>query len=166
MRFSVGDEVVHPHRGPGRIVDLERKELTGEEKRYYVIEISFEEMTVHVPVGRVDEVGLRPAMPRARVTRVLDALSSKPHQLAKNYKERQETVREKLATGRPVPTAEAVRDLTWHGQHANLTQKDSELLQRGQDLLAAEMALVSDIGFSEANERIESALAVATAKAE
>jgi CarD family transcriptional regulator len=166
MRFSVGDEVVHPHRGPGRIVDVERKEFIGQEKRYYVIEIPFDEMTVHVPVGKVEEVGLRPAMTRAKVARVLDTLRSKPYQLAKNYKERQETVWEKLRTGRPVATAEAVRDLTWHGQRANLTKKDSELLQRGQDFLAAEMALVSDIDISEANERIESALAVATAKAE
>ena len=36
--------------------------------------------------------------------------------------------------------AEAVRDLTWRGKQANLTKKDSEMLQRGQDFLAAELA--------------------------
>jgi CarD family transcriptional regulator len=49
---------------------VECKEFIGQEKRYYVIEIPFDEMTVHVPVGRVDEVGLRPVMPRAKVTHV------------------------------------------------------------------------------------------------
>jgi hypothetical protein len=101
-----------------------------------------------------------------RRTDQLDTLRGKPRQLAKDYKERQETVWEKLRTGRPVATAEAVRDLAWHGQHADLTKKDSELLQRGQGFLAAEMALVSDIEVSEASKRIESALAVAATTAQ
>ena len=42
MKFSVGDKVVHPHRGPGRIVDVERKEFVKEEKRYYVIETAIQ----------------------------------------------------------------------------------------------------------------------------
>ncbi len=163
MQFSIGDKVVHPHRGPGRIVDVERKEFIEEEKRYYVVEFPAYEMTVHVPVRNSAEMGMRPAMSQAEVTRVLDALRTKPHQLPDDYKERQESVSQKITAGRPIVTAEAVRDLTWHKQRGHLTKKDSELLQRGQDFLAAEMALVSEGEVSEANERIESILTVAMA---
>jgi CarD family transcriptional regulator len=161
MEYSVGDKVVHPHRGPGCIVEVERQEFLKEAKRYYVIDIAAQEMTVHIPVRRVDELGLRPAMGRIKINRVLDILRSQPHKLPGDYKERQADVWEKIKTGRPIPTAEAIRDLTWRGRHANLTKKDSELLRRGHDFLAAEMALVLDADLAEVNERIESALDVA-----
>lgn len=161
MQFSIGDKIVHPHRGPGRIVDVERREFLEGAKQYYVIEIPVHGLTVHIPVQRVDELGVRPVMSRAKVARMLDTLRSRPHQLPKDYKKRQEIVWEKIRTGRPISTAEAVRDLTWRGQQAKLTKKDSELLKRGQDFLAAEMALVLDADVSEANDSIESALDVA-----
>jgi CarD family transcriptional regulator len=115
-------------------------------------------MTVHVPVRKAVELGMRPAMPQAKIAGVLDTLRSKPNRLSQDYKERQENLWEKIKTCRPIPTAEAVRDLTWRKQRAHLTKKDSELLQRGQDFLAAEMALVLDTDVSEANGRIASAL--------
>lgn len=161
MQFSIGDKIVHPHRGPGRIVDVERRDFMEGVKRYYVIEIPAYGMTVHVPVRKASELGVRPAMSRAKVARVLDTLRSEPRRLSKDYKERQEVVWEKIRTGRPIATAEAVRDLTWRSRHANLTKKDSELLKRGQDFLAAEMALVADTDVSEANKNIESALDIA-----
>ena len=33
MKFSIGDSIMHPYHGAGRVVDVERKELTDEEKR-------------------------------------------------------------------------------------------------------------------------------------
>jgi CarD family transcriptional regulator len=158
MRFSVGDKVVHPRRGPGRIVDVERQEFLQEAKQYYVIDMPARALTVRIPVLRVAEVGLRPAMTRKKLARVLDILHARPRRLPADHKERQESVREKIHTARPIKMAEAVRDLTWRGRSAHLTKTDSELLKLVQDFLAAEMALASDIEVSEANETIELAL--------
>lgn len=163
MQFSVGDKIVHPHRGPGRIVGVEQREFLEGMKRYYVVEIPVYGMTVHVPVSKAADLGIRLAMSRAKVARVLDTLRSQPDLLSKDYKERQKDIWERIKTGRPIKTAEAVRDLTWRSRQAHLTKKDSELLQRGQDFLAAEMALVLDTEVPEANRNIASALDVAMA---
>lgn len=160
MQFSIGDKIVHPHRGPGRIVDVEQREFLEDAKRYYVVEIPVYRMTVHVPVGKAADLGIRLAMSRAKIARVFDTLRSQPDRLSKDYKERQKNIWEKMKAGRPIATAEAVRDLTWRSRHAHLTKKDSELLQRGQDFLAAEMALVLDTEVPEANRNIASALDV------
>lgn len=158
MHFSIGDKVVHPHRGPGRIIDVERQEFLAEAKRYYVIDMEGGTLTVRIPVRREDDVGLRPAMTPEKLARVLDILHARPCTLPADYKERQESVREKIQTARPIPMAEAVRDLTWRGRSSHLTKTDSELLKVVQDFLAAEMALASDTDMSEANETIESVL--------
>jgi CarD family transcriptional regulator len=158
MRFSIGDKVVHPHRGAGRIIDVERQEFLDEAKRYYVIDMPASALTVRIPVRKVDEVGLRLAMTPEKLSSVLDILHGRPRGLPADYKERQESVRERIQAASPITMAEAVRDLTWHGRRAHLTKTDSDLLKVVQDFLAAEMALTSDTNLSEANETIELAL--------
>lgn len=159
MQFSVGDKVVHPRRGPGQIVDVEQQEFLDEPRRYYVIDMPAKSMTVRVPVRRVDDVGLRPAMTREKLAKVMEILHARPRVLPADYKERQEEVREKLHTAHPIPMAEAVRDLTWRGRSAHLTKTDTDLLRLVQDFLASEIALTSGTEISEAIETIEDALA-------
>jgi CarD family transcriptional regulator len=162
MQYSIGDKVVHPYHGPGQITAIERKEFMDEAQRYYVIDIPIQGLTVYVPRRKADRIGIRPAMSRARLSRVMDTLQSEASTLPDDHKERQERVWEKLRTSRPIQTAEVVRDLVWRERQGHLTKKDSEYLKRGQELLAAEMALIVDGEISDANERIESTLAAVT----
>jgi CarD family transcriptional regulator len=158
MQFKVGDKIVHPRHGPGRITALERKEFIEEAKRYFVIEIPGSGLTVYVPWKKIEQIGVRLAMPQATMMRVLETLRSRPHRLPEDYKERQEEVWEKLSTGRAIPIAEAVRDLTWQRERDHLTKKDSDYLRRGLDLLTAEMAMASDSEVTDVHTRIDAAL--------
>ncbi len=159
MQFSVGDKVVHPHHGPGWITGVERKDLLGGEKRYYVIEIPTKDLTVYVPWSTIDQAGVRPAMSRAKLSDVLDKLRSTPRHLPEDYKERQEQVWEMLKTGRVMPIAEVVRDLVWQKERDHLTKRDADLLAQGQERLAAEMALISGAKVSDMEKTIEDVLA-------
>jgi CarD family transcriptional regulator len=159
MQFSVGDKVVHPHHGPGRVTSIEHREFLDGKKRYYVIEIPVGELTVYVPRRKADQVGVRAAMSRAKLRRMLDELASKPQRLAEDYRERQERTWEKLRTGRVMQIAQAIRDLTWHKQRAHLTKKDSELLAQGTARLAAEMALVLGTEVTDMEKIIDDTLA-------
>lgn len=163
MKYSVGDRVVHPHHGPGRVASIERKELLDGTKRYYVIDIPDQSLILQVPVHRVDELGLRPAMPPSSLPQVLSTLRSKPRRLPDDFKERQEQVGEKLGTGKVMQVARVVRDLTWHRDRAHLTKRDTDLLKQGQGMLAAEMALVSGDDISDASELISATMTAAVA---
>lgn len=163
MPFSVGDKVVHPHHGPGRIASVERRELMDGPKRYYVIEIPGQALTVHIPVGNADEVGMRLAMSQSKLPGVLSMLRRRPRRLPGDFKERQEQILAQLKTGRVVQLARVVRDLTWHRERAHLTRTDSGYLKQGRELLAAEMALVSGDDISDASKLIESTMTAAMA---
>ncbi len=163
MAFSVGDKVVHPRYGPGRIAGLERWERVDGVHVYYVIEIPGQSLTVHLPVIRADEVGVRPAMSPSGLSQVLRTLRSRPRRLPDDYKERQEEIDEKVKTGNVMQLARVVRDLTWHGERAHLTKRDSDLLKQGQDLLAAEMALVSGDDVSDSTQLIMTTMTAAVA---
>ena len=156
MQFSVGDKVVHPYYGPGRITSVERKELLDGQKLYYEIEIPIHDLSVYLPRETMKEIGVRPAISRARLSRVLARLSSRPRRLPEDFKEE---VWERLKTGRVMQMAEVVRDLTWHEKRDHLTKKDTEFLAQGTQRLTAEMALVSGAEVSDMKKTIEDTLA-------
>jgi CarD family transcriptional regulator len=158
MEFAVGDKVVHPHHGPGQIIGMEHKEFMHGMENYYVIEIPTQGLTLHIPKHRMEEIGVRPAMLQTEFRGVLDILRSRPDPLPQDHKERQEQILEKLRTGQPSDLAEAVRDLAWYQKMSHLTKRDTDYMDRGRKLLAAEVALVTGNEIADVNKTIESTL--------
>jgi CarD family transcriptional regulator len=142
-RFSVGEKVMHPKYGPGRVTGVEHRELVEGFEHYYVIEMLMNSATLYLPMGEVEELGVRPVMSWAKLTRVLATLHDVPRRLSKDFRERQERVRAKLASAHPIKLAEVIRDLTDRRRQSYLTKVDKDLLRRGQELLAAEIAAVT-----------------------
>jgi CarD family transcriptional regulator len=160
-QFSVGDKVIHPQYGLGKITAMQHLKLVKEPDHYYVIELLEPNSTLYVPVNKVEQLGIRPVMSQDKFKGVLRTLRSVPIRLSKDYKKRQEKIEKKIASSRPIQLAEAIRDLTGRGKSSHLTKKDQDLLNRGRELLATEMAAATDIEVVEAHEQIDNALKVA-----
>lgn len=161
MQFSVGDKIMHPKFGAGEIVGEQHRELVEGFEHYFVIKIMGTGATAYVPVRKMEELGVRLVMSRSKLAQVLKTLRDVPRVLSKDYKRRQERIREKLGTGMAIPVAEAVRDLSWRKERKRLTQKDEDLLNRGRERLATEIALATDTQVFDAEERIDDVLRVA-----
>lgn len=161
MQFSVGDKIMHPRYGAGQIMGEEHRELVVGFKHYCVVKILGTGATAYIPIRKMDELGVRPIMSRAKIARVLDALGDEPSSLPQDYKARQEQIQEKIRTCLPMQIAEAVRDLTWHKQSAKLTKVDEDLLNQGRGLLAGEIALATDTELFDAQDAIDATLKAA-----
>jgi CarD family transcriptional regulator len=159
MAYLVGDKVVHPGYGPGTITSIEHRQVVGEAKKYYVIDMLNEGGTLMTPVERAAEIGLRPALGDRAMKRLLKSLSTPPGTLSTDFRERQTDVEERLKEGDIFATAEVVRDMAWHGQVHGLTKRDTQLRQRAEQLLAGELALVREIDVKEALEEVQAILA-------
>jgi RNA polymerase-interacting CarD/CdnL/TRCF family regulator len=140
---------------------VERREFLEGKKLYYEIEIPVQELFVYLPRETMKDIGVRPAMSRTRLPRVLARLRDEPRGLPKGFKERHEEVWEHLRTGRAGQLAEVVRDLTWHEKREHLTKKDKEHLAQAKSRLAAEIALVSGTEVSDMERTIEDTLSAA-----
>ena len=158
VQFVAGQMVVHPKLGVGEIVNIEEREPLAGFSHYYVVDIASKQLIVRVPVRNAAKLGMRPVMSVPKLDRVFQVLRSLPAELPAGYKERQALVEEKLKTLRPLMVAEAVRDLFWHGKLDHLTQADTQLLQRGRELLESEMVAATGGDRSEIMARIDSAL--------
>jgi CarD family transcriptional regulator len=156
--YAVGDKVVHPGYGPGVIKGIERRQVIGEEKDYYIIEILTGDATLMTPVAQADKVGLRPALGDASVRRVLEVLSEAPDSLSENFRERQLDIDERLKEGDVFVTARIMRDMAWYSHSNDLTKRDVQLMQRAEEIVAGELALAKGIEVKEALEDMQAIL--------
>ena len=54
LSFDVGDYVVYPKHGVGRVVELQSTEIAGTRLDLYVLRFEKEKMTLRVPVNKAD----------------------------------------------------------------------------------------------------------------
>lgn len=160
--YSVGDKVVHPGYGPGIIKGIERRQVIGEAKDYYIIDILTGDATLMTPVAQAANVGLRPAISDSSVERLFQLLSEVPTELSGDFRERQEEVDERLREGDIFVTASVLRDMAWYSQGSDLTKRDAQLMQRAEELVAGELALVQGIDMQAAVEHLRDFMAKAT----
>jgi CarD family transcriptional regulator len=159
MEFAVGDGVMYPNRGAGKITAVEHLELVDGFEDYYVIDIPSGRLTVRVPLRKADDLGLRPVMTQSSLKRVIKILRSQPKRLPDDYKVRQQEVEELLKTGQSLQLAEVVRDLTGRLRHKYLTKRDGDLLAQARDLLADEIAMATNGDVAATHDVLDDALA-------
>ena len=152
--------MIHPSHGPGEIVDVTQMDLVDGFNNYYVIEFA-KRLTLHIPVRKMDDLGVRQTMSSSKVEDVYETLRDTPHSLPDDYKERHQIIEARLQSGSPIEIAQAVRDLTWREANEGLSKIDGDLLAKGKEMLATEIALVTQDDLAEAQEKINKALALA-----
>ncbi len=59
LSFDVGDYVVYPKHGVGRVIELQRQEIAGMQLELYVLRFEKERMTLRVPTNKAESVGMR-----------------------------------------------------------------------------------------------------------
>jgi CarD family transcriptional regulator len=159
---DVGDEVVHPHHGPGTVTGTERIDVGDGPTQYLVVALP-DGMTIKVPADSVEEVGLRDPVTDVRAEEVLAVLSQPPSD-DPGHRVRRRRDSDKLASGRLIDCAEVVRDLTAvvddHGKGG--THADLAMLARARDQLAAELAVALGISAGAAMARVDEALSERT----
>ncbi len=159
-KFKVGDAVVHPLRGAGRITGFTELETQGTLRKYYKIKLLKQTTTnLMIPIDEVDEVGIRAAASDAEIDVVWAILASQPEELPDNYRTRHKVIRSQSHTGDIQEIAKVIRDAGWRKQGEDgLTQKGKELYKQGLRLLAAEIAAAREIPLTQAQKEIKAHL--------
>ena len=65
--FLVDQRVVYPSQGVGRIMEIREKTFNNQKTLYYIIYLEFSDMTVMVPVDKVEVLGIRPLVSERRL---------------------------------------------------------------------------------------------------
>ena len=111
IEFELGDHVVYPHHGAGKVLKKEEMEMLGERREYLTIKILHNDMTVRVPTENAALAGLRRVIDEETVQKVLDVLRDEVSEMPKNWNRRFKHNRDKIKTGDIYELAEVVRNL-------------------------------------------------------
>ena len=147
--FQIGETVVHPQHGVGRIVKLENREFErGNIQRYYEISIPGGS-TVWVPVDERDS-GLRKLAGRGEIVDCRKILASRPSPLTSDGRIRQSELAAHLKQGTIAAHCEVVRDLAAFVAHKPSYGTITTFLEATQNVLYQEWAIVEGIPLSAA----------------
>ena len=76
--FDVGDYVVYPKHGVGRVIELQNDEIAGMQLELYVLRFEKEKMTLRVPTNKAESVGMRKLSSDKTLKQAMDTLTGKP----------------------------------------------------------------------------------------
>jgi len=156
--FEIGDNVVYPHHGAGKVFKKERKEIFGEKRQYLTIKILHNDMTVMVPCDNAGMAGLRRVIDEATVKKVLAVLQDEVSDMPKNWNRRFKHNRDKIKTGDIYELAEVVRNLAIREQEKGLSTGEKQMFTRAKKILASELMYALEMGEEEAEEHLDDLL--------
>ena len=148
--YSIGDKVVYPHHGAGKIIGIEQRDVLGRQRDYLTILILHNHMTVMLPVENAERAGLRKVVEAGAIDEVLDVLRSDRTSMPKNWSHRYKHNQEKLRTGDIFEVAEVVRNLTLSGADKELPTGEKQLFTKAKRILASELMLARDLSEDQA----------------
>ena len=141
--FSVGDKVVYPGHGVGKIEAVSSKSIAGTEQQFFNITIVESGMKIMVPTGQAKTVGLRRVMDKKSVDRVYDILRTRNARKIdqQTWNRRFREYSQKIRTGSAFEIAEVLRDLTILGNDKELSFGEKKMFETARTLLVSEIAV-------------------------
>jgi CarD family transcriptional regulator len=158
INYKVGDKVVYPHHGAGKVLKKEKKEMIGEVREYLTIKILHNDMTVMVPSDSAGRAGLRRVIGEPEVERVLAVLRDDMSQMPKNWNRRFKHNRDKMKTGDIFELAEVVRNLAIRDFQKGLSTGEKQMFTRAKKILASELMYALDMEEKDAEDYLDDLL--------
>jgi CarD family transcriptional regulator len=158
LEYSIGDYVVYPAHGVGRIEGLETHSIAGLEVELYSISFEKERMTLKVPISKAKRAGLRKLSSKDRIRAAMEILRGHSRVRRVMWSRRAQEYEAKINSGDPVSIAEVVRDLHRAADQPEQSYSERQIYQAALERLARELAAVEKIDEHKATERLEQIL--------
>lgn len=126
-KYQVGSLIVYPVQGVGEIQEIKTREFNGVDTLYYVAYFEDSDMTVMLPVEKIDELGVRPIISKKEAKEALETLKNPNASSTSDWKIRYQTNTDLVKTGNINDISSVVSTL-----YARSKVKDLPILERKQ----------------------------------
>ena len=142
MEFKVGDCAVYPAHGVAVVRRIEDREVGGKIKRFYVLQVVDNQMTIMVPTDNASSVGLREIISDKEVSNVYRILKNRTVKIDQTtWNRRYREYMEKIKTGSVYEIAEVLRNLFLLRHSKDLSFGERKMLDQAKHLLVKEISL-------------------------
>ncbi|MGQ9654644.1 MAG: CarD family transcriptional regulator [Thermodesulfobacteriota bacterium] len=140
--FKVGDLAVYPAHGVGVIQSIEKKQIFGNEQKFYILKILDNGMTIMIPTDNVENVGLRQVIDPREIPKIYEILQERDIDIdTQTWNRRYREYTEKIKTGSVYEIAEVLRDLVLLKYDKNLSFGERKMLDMARNLLIKEISV-------------------------
>lgn len=144
--FKVGDNAVYPSHGVGVVRGVQVKDVGGNKKYFYILQLHHNGSTILIPTDKVKDVGLRSIISEKDVPKIYKILKAKEEATdAQTWNRRYREYMEKIKTGSIFEIAEVLRDLYRLKFDKDLSFGERKMLDTAKSLLVKELSLAQRI---------------------
>lgn len=156
LAFKIGELAVYPAHGVGTILGIESRDVSGENKHFYILKILDSEATIMVPVDTASTVGLRKIVKKSMVIKVYDILKEKKEITLDNqtWNRRYREYTDKIKSGCVLEVASVLRDLYMLKHDKELSFGERRMLDTAKNLLIKELSIAKNLKEEKVEEEI------------
>ena len=146
MRFAVGDSVVYPGYGVGRVIGTEERTFNDTSRTFLVISFkeTENESKVMIPVSNVGDVGLRAPSLKKEAKKAMELLSDGSLETPQGWKDRFAAHGTMMAQGDLLSVAQVLKALWILNRKKPLSFREKKMYQKALLLMSSEVALILD----------------------
>lgn len=156
--FKTNEYIVYPAHGVGRIVGIEEQEIAGMSLELFVITFDKDKLTLRVPTGKLQSVGMRKLAEEPVVKKAMETLKGRARIKRTMWSRRAQEYEAKINSGDLVSIAEVVRDLYRSEAQPEQSYSERQLYEAALDRMAREIAAVERLDERGAVQRITEVL--------
>ena len=159
LAFEVGQSVVYPAHGVGKITSVEKQTVAGMDLEVYVVSFDQDKMILRVPTNRAEASGMRALAGSKLVDDALKTLGGRARIKRTMWSRRAQEYEAKINSGDLISIAEVVRDLHRGDDQPEQSYSERQLYESALDRMARELAAVGNIDKGDAMEKLAQSLA-------
>jgi len=153
-KYKVGQEIVYPLQGVGHVNAIEEKPFRDKKLLYYIIYLEVSDMTVMVPVGKADELGIRAIVGKKESQKALRLIAEEFEPIPTDWKLRYQMNLDLLKKGSIIDIANVVRALYHRSRVKELPILERKLYDSALRLLVDEVSFSLERGKEDVEELV------------
>ena len=159
VTFNSGEYVVYPTQGVGKVTNIAKQTIAGNEMELLVVNFDKDKMTLRIPMAKAENIGLRKISSADTMNDALSVLKGKAKVKKIMWSRRAQEYENKINSGNPVAIAEVVRDLYRSENLAEQSYSERQIYEQALDRLANEVAVCENISSADATKKLLDILA-------
>ena len=147
--FEIGDKVMYPMHGAGVIVGIEEKEILGEMRQYFVLQVSKKNIKVLLPVDNLESTGIRNIVSEKEADEAIKYFSEVNDEDDTNWNKRYRDNVDKLKSGKIEEVAYVAKTLLLRDKRKSLSNAERKILSNAKSVLVSELETAKNMSSDE-----------------
>jgi CarD family transcriptional regulator len=157
--FKIGELVVYPAHGVGKITNIEEQEIAGIKLELYIVDFEKEKLRLKVPTNRAEQKGMRHLADRTMIEQAMKVIRGRARIKRTMWSRRAQEYDAKINSGDMIAVSEVIRDLYRSDRQPEQSYSERQLFEQALARFARELAAVRKVDEDQCIKELEDYLA-------